>query len=309
VTWWLASALLAISPALEVHDCTEQLDEGFARQLGLEWTDAPEGARVSIHCVGDAILVDLSATGLAPRSEKVVLPELTPIARGRLLALLVAERGRSLGRARVPLVTEARPVVPPAETPSGSALPEPSRWPPALWALPSSAPRRAAWRLWFGGLAVVPLWLGLWRSGPRLSLQRGLWVLGLSATFGRQRVPLGSVSPAAFIAEPEVVLFDVTVWRLSLSVGARATLGYGRLAAEADPGANALATTVETAILGGAGALHVSLQLVRFLSLEAEAGVGATWAAWARASGEPAATLGGGVVSVGATLVAEWGDG
>lgn len=308
----LGSVLLAAVPSVETRSCEAQLDETFARQVAIEWSSAPAGATVIVSCTNERVELRLEAPGFRGRVEEAALPDLSVEARSRLLALLAAERGRTLQPARAPLV--AAEVLPPIE--STPAAPDWSPLPGSLWWLAARSERSLAWRVGASAVATTPLWLGPWRLGPRVALSNGPLTVGLSASFGGRsvtyeavpltgaRVNVPVIAQSASI-EPEFALVGVGGRWWSARLLARALLGYGVLSS---PGTEEVTSgSVVSVEAGGAGVLAVAVRLTDFLLLEFDAALGWAWAAYGTIRGQPVAALGGGVVSMGLGLGYAWG--
>lgn len=296
----VSAAVLSVMPVVELDACASELGEGFARQLTLEWPDAPEGARLEVRCDGPSLQLHLEATGFVARDERVDLPDLSANARGRVLALLVAERGRRLARQRTPLA--------PTE-PAGARPPEPESAPRvtgqhrAVWTVFDLVAVPLEWRLSAGGFLARPLWLGPTRAGPRVLVGLGPFALVAAASFGREDVTLGSIQAQAFELEPQVVLLALRLRWFEASLRAGGTAGYGVLRAATTE----LATggSIQGVLLGGNGVLAVALRVSAVVSIELEGSLGFTWGPFARAGGRPSAALGGGAAAVGLNLVVD----
>ncbi len=311
----LCWSLVAAAPNVELRSCEADLDEVFERRVALEWPDAPPDAKVTVSCATDRVELRLSAPGFVSRTEAVALPELSREGRGRLLALVTAERGRALVPARVPLV--AVETLPPIESSRPAPAPEWTPLPGALVWLSESGERSLEWRLGGAGLVTTPLWLGPWRLGPRVAVSHGPVTIALSATFGRLNVDLGLLTPSlgrstivpilaqSLSLAPEFGLVGVRRRWWAVRLVARGLLGYGGVSGEG--GAAVASSTVASFEVGGEAVLAFAVRLNSFLALEADTALGWVWGPYGTAAGQPVASLGGGVVSFGLGLSVSWG--
>jgi hypothetical protein len=304
----LVSLLVLGAPTVEMKGCESQLSESFTQQIELEWRDPPAGAQVEVRCDSRWIRLHLEAPDFTPVTEEVRLPQISLATRSRLLALLIAERGRGLRRVPSPAKSGTTEVLPSVEVTPIAPEPSRSRTPHtgALWAVDTGENPSALWRLSVGSSFVSPLWLGPWRIGPRVGIRRGPFALALCATFGQQNVSIGSIQAQAYSVEPEVTGLAIRSRWVSASLGARAILGYGIL--RGITSASATGDSVGGALLGGVGVLSVTLRMTARWALDVEGNLGGAWAPWARAGGEGAAALGREMAAVSASVVMAWGE-
>jgi hypothetical protein len=245
-----------------------------------------------------------------------VLPGLGVEARGRLLAVLVAERGRTLARARTPLA--AAEVLPVVETSPVEAQVPASALPRALaWAI-DDGERARGWRLGLAGVVATPLWAGPWRFGPSVGLSNGPVTVAAVATFGVVTVPLegvlsprDGVTPASatilaqsFSLQPELGLVGLRGAGWVARLLARGHLGYGALTATGV--GTTRGGTVASIEAGGAAVIAVARRLSSSLALQLDASVGWVWAVSGTAGGVVVAALGGGLVSVSLAVLFGW---
>jgi hypothetical protein len=319
VTVSLLALLLGAAPfRLDVAGCDHDFDAAaLDRQLHLEWPDPPVGTRIEVQCSGAHWLLVLEAPDRVSRREELTLPESSRSGRARVLALLLAERGRAL-LATVQAAPEPRPAA--AAVPPDRRLPlapqaqlEQPTLPRGAIATPlrgsflavelSDAPP-SPWRLGIGGSLQTPFSLGPSRYGAQLRAHRGFLGLSVSGTFGSSAASkTGTVTALAVTVEPELTAACVRAGWWQLCSGARGILGYGVLT-------SALPTVtparVEGPVFGGALQLGGSLRLTDRVALDADAVFGATWEMFGSGS-VPGAGLGGPFAGASVSLVTSWG--
>ncbi len=311
------TALLLMAPLrVEVTGCEPHFDlAALERQLKLEWPDPPDGAEVNLRCAeAGAWDLTLRATGKQPRSEPLALPVLSAESRGRVLALIISERGRALSTepatAVQPLEAAPRPPListplPPLPTPGLTASAEASPLRASVFTARLAEEPLHPWRVGLGATCLTSLGLGPLRLGPQLRLQRGFFGLSIEGTFGSRTLPTGTVLPATFTVEPEVTVGCVTARWWQLCAGARGIIGYGVIrATSTDP--NVTIGQVDGPMLGGGAQLGASLRLNGWLALDFDGRMGGTWAVVATGDGQPIAALGGAFAGGQLSLTASW---
>lgn len=317
----LIALLLSASIDLNVAGCDATLDAAALKRLVLlEWSDPPNGTAALVTCAEQQWSLHLEAPGLLPTDEQLELPALSGPARTRVLALIIAERGRVFTHAPPaapplpeapppPLVAMTRTPAQPSSEPSVSAA-EPARASPLRDGLVVFGSRPDGqlrpWRLAVAAAAVRPTVLQPWRFGPEVRVHGGPFSLTLTSTVGTHAAELGTLTALAVTAEPEVALACAGggIWRLCAA--ARGILGYGSVSATTtleDIGTR----RQEGPLLGGAGVLSGTLAILDWLALDADARLGWAWGVYGSQAGVPAATVGGGFFAASLALVATWG--
>lgn len=284
----------------------------LGRLVLLEWPAPPEGTRVTAACDDAGWRLAIEAPGHQPILEAMELPQLMGSARMRVLALIIAERGRGLQRAlpqEAPIAIEA-PRAPLVATRTGQTTtaevqPEPPST-PLRGALLGSRDAKA-WRVSVSATSQRPFSIGPFRFGPELRVQRGPIAVLLSSTVGRADTAYGAITAYAVTAEPELTVACLSGRRAQLCAAARGVFGYGAIDAGSVAMPGLTTKSVNNAVLGGAASLAFSFALGESVSVDLDARAGWQWAVNATAVGEPAAGLGGFFAAVSLGLAAAWG--
>lgn len=143
---WVAAA-----PQVRVTSCAASLESAeLERLVRLEWAQPPENARVEVRCGAGTWRLHVEVPGHL-LDETLALPPLEGASLARVLAVVVAERGRALGRGAVdagvapmePVRVRARaPVATPPEPVADAGVEAPLPPPPIIVAVvePIAAP-------------------------------------------------------------------------------------------------------------------------------------------------------------------------
>ncbi len=320
--------LLAASIDLDVAGCGATVDAAALRRLvALDWAAPPAGTKVTITCESATLWrLELAAPGLIGSIEQLELPALSGPARTRVLALIVTERGRAFTNAPPeapplpeephlppPLLESVRsPIVPRSEPPQPEVArvvaPQPgSPLRDGLIVFGSVTEPSRRWRLSVAGAAVRPTWLQPWRFGPEVKVHGGPFALALSTTVGAASTDLGNITVLALTAEPELTVACAGGQRWRACAAARGVLGYGSVFAS-PRGPDVVGVRQDGPLLGGAGVIGGSLELVEWLALDADVRAGWAWGVYGSEAGVPVVAVGGGFFAASLALVASWGS-
>lgn len=301
----LLSALLMAATTTDAS-CAEFLDGQFVRLLALEWPTPPAALDLDLRCEADDVVVNLTA-GARHREERVALPQLTPSARSRLLAVVISERGQAWLRGEL-----EEPVRKPLAMPPWSGDPEPKQPDPttsvpevpiALLRLGATSPTER-WRLGLGGGAsffALPMVRG------QVVVHGGWGPVQASAqlTLGEVNMAEGRVSTTVLTLAPGVSVACVLAGTMRGCLSARLLIGLG--VAGAQPLPTFQGNTTAAPMLGADGVVSWSVGLMKMWFVELDLTGGWTSGFVATANGTPVASVGGWSASATVMAGARWG--